>query len=108
MPKSIDLLYFEGCPNYTQALTMVQEVLRAEQLSLPITVIAVTSEDEARQLDFYGSPTIRIDGVDVAPVPVGSVPALACRLYRHADGRQTPIPPRGTIESSLRGAPGKR
>jgi hypothetical protein len=106
-PTTIELLYFADCPNHERALALVLDAMRAECLTLPIKLIAVETEDEARALAFHGSPTIRIAGADVAPVPAGSRPALACRMYRDADGRPSPTPPRESVVAALRRAAGE-
>lgn len=33
----IEILYFEDCPNYKQAIGLVQEVLREERVSAQVT-----------------------------------------------------------------------
>jgi hypothetical protein len=108
MPRTIEVLYFADCPNYQPALTLLLEVMRAERVTLPVTLIAVESEETARALDFRGSPTIRIDGADAVPSLAGSTPSLACRVYRDSDGRLSPVPPRDAIVAALRGGAGER
>ena len=46
---------------------------------------------EAERERFVGSPTIRIDGVEVAPEP-GEPAGLTCRVYRLRDGRSRRCP----------------
>lgn len=104
MPPTIEILYLVDCPNHEPALTLLMDVMRAERVTLPIKLIQVETADEARQLDFHGSPTIRIDGADVVPVPAGTEPALSCRVYRDADGRLSLVPPRDTLAAALRRA----
>jgi len=73
-----------------------------------LEVIEVTDEAEARRVGFPGSPTIRIDGEDLADpgpdVPLG----LSCRVYRRRDGRVSPLPDREDLSQALRAAGGKR
>jgi hypothetical protein len=100
---AIEFFYFEDCPSHDRALALLQEVMAQQGMQeVPITVIRVETEEEAVRYGFYGSPTIRIDGVDIAPLPEGiPQPALACRAYRRADGRISPLPPRELIEAAL-------
>ena len=51
----------------------------------------VETEEEAEALGFVGSPTIRIDGRDVADAG-GTAPGLNCRIYRLRDGRISALP----------------
>jgi hypothetical protein len=57
---------------------------------VPVTVREVLTEEEAVAERFPGSPTIRVDGVDL--FPSDEPPSLTCRIYRLADGRFSPTP----------------
>jgi hypothetical protein len=59
-----------------------------------------TDADAARE-GFVGSPTIRIDGRDVEPRGAAEPTALACRVYRLADGRISPVPDRAVLRAAL-------
>jgi len=49
-----------------------------------VNLVRVVTDDEAQVLRFPGSPTVRVDGRDLFPGPVGV--GLACRVYRTPDG----------------------
>lgn len=71
----------------------------------PGTVILseVSTEAEATQERFVGSPTIRIDGVDIQPP--GEEPfGLTCRIYHRRDGRISPTPDPADVREALRAA----
>lgn len=78
----IEVLYFEGCPNYRPALDRLRSVLRQEGLSAEVSEIEVKDEAAARTLKFIGSPTIRVNGLDIE-VDSRTVeePVFACRRY---------------------------
>jgi hypothetical protein len=60
----------------------------------------VSTDVEARQAGFVGSPTIRVDGRDIQPP--GDEPAgLTCRVYRTRDGRLSPLPDRADLRDAL-------
>jgi hypothetical protein len=81
-PVKIEFLYFEGCPNYLSALDRVRAVLRQEGLLAEVSVIEVKDEDAAKALEFFGSPTIRVNGRDIeAAVRSLKETGFACRLY---------------------------
>jgi hypothetical protein len=104
VPK-IEFFYFADCPSHEQALERLHEVMVEEKIAAPVEVHEIRSEEEAVSYAFYGSPTIRVDGVDIAPLPKDiSAPALTCRAYLRADGRISPLPPRELIASALRRA----
>ena len=95
----IELLYWEGCPSYPEARELLDEIVDD---SAAIEMREVTSQEEAEALRFPGSPTIRIDGVDVDAEGAAARPALACRIYRLPDGRVSPVPSREMLETALR------
>ncbi len=99
---TIELLYWEGCPSHPQALAELRAVLG--ELGRPdaeIVLRRVDTEDEAARLGFSGSPTIRVDGVDPVPPPLGEPTGLTCRVYRLADGRYSPTPDPGLRRKAL-------
>jgi hypothetical protein len=98
----IQFLYFATCPHAPQALTLLQEVLLSEGLVPKIEMITVETEEAARQYNFYGSPTIRVNGEDVSPSDARSTPFLGCRLYPQPDGRFAPHPSAEAIAHALR------
>ena len=67
-----------------------------------ILMTEVTSDEEAERLRFPGSPTIRVDGLDVDPEGASARPALTCRIYHLPDGRVSPVPSRDQLEAALR------
>jgi hypothetical protein len=98
----VELLFWPGCPSHPEALELLREVLAGRGLPTDVEVREVTTHEEAERLAFPGSPTIRIDGRDVDPAGATGRPMLACRIYRRADGRATPVPTRETLEAALR------
>jgi hypothetical protein len=88
----VEVLYFEGCPNYQRAVALLQRALDGAGISAPIQLIRVETEDEADRVGFYGSPSIRVNGRDVAPVAEGVQPGLYCRVYHTPGGRLSPVP----------------
>ncbi len=97
----IELLYFADCPSHEAALARLQQVLADAGVTDPIQIIQVETDAEAQQWQFHGSPTIRFNGQDIAPLPAGTPYALACRAYHHADGRITPLPTEAEIAAAL-------
>jgi len=81
----IEVLYSPGCPNHLPAVERIEKVLASESLRAEILSVAVQTDAEARELRFPGSPTIRVDGVDVEP-DATIMPGLKCRLYEDLCG----------------------
>ena len=101
--RCVEVLYFESCPGWRSAVERVRRVLVEGGLedTVSIRMIAVETEEQARQLRFPGSPTVRVDGHDVQPLAEGNDEgALQCRLYQH-DGRLERIPSVDRIRAAL-------
>ena len=98
----VEVYWWEGCPSTPEALELLQNVLAAKGLDAEVEIREVRTDEEALELGFPGSPTIRIDGRDVDPVGAAARPALTCRIYRLPDGRVSPVPSREQLEEALR------
>jgi hypothetical protein len=100
----VEFLFWAGCPSHPTALADLRAAL-LETGDDPERVIVreIDSEAGAEAEEFAGSPTIRIDGVDVQPLddePTG----LTCRVYRRRDGRISPTPDPADLRDALRAA----
>jgi hypothetical protein len=97
----VSFLYYEECPSHDLALERLREVMAEEGISREVEVFKVETEDQARELRFVGSPTIRVDGQDIDP-PIDSRYGLTCRAYRLEDDRISPLPSKDMIRHALR------
>jgi hypothetical protein len=97
----IDFLFWRDCPSHPEARELLREVLQERGVDAEIVEREVLTQDEAEELAFPGSPTIRVDGRDVDPAGAGSRPALTCRIYHLPDGRVSPVPSREQLEEAL-------
>src|SRR5260370_42562099 len=93
----IEVLYFEGCPNHAPALELVRQVLKEEAISAEVSEVNVSDASTAQELGFLGSPSVRVDGLDVEPA-ARSVRdyGMMCRTYV-VDGRREGSPPRDML-----------
>lgn len=80
----VELLYWDGDPNYMAARQRLVEVLTEDAFETPIQMVSVNTPADAELLDFPGSPTIRMDGIDIYPAGIGP-PALGLRAYPSDD-----------------------
>jgi hypothetical protein len=88
----IEVLYFDGCPGHERLMPRLGELLAATGVEDPVELVQVESFDDAERQRFLGSPTLRIDSVDVDPAASGRTDyGLTCRLYR-TEGGQQPLP----------------
>src|SRR5262245_31512334 len=86
----VELLYVDGCPNREPLEERVRELVT--DLHVTIEAVPVGSDAEARARRFLGSPTLRVDGVDVEPGAGARTDfGIKCRLFLTPDGlRGTP------------------
>ena len=78
----VEILYFESCPNHEPALMLVERLARQLRIEPEIRLVEITDPDAAVELRFLGSPTVRVDGVDVEPGAEERHDfALSCRIY---------------------------
>ena len=90
-----------GCPNAVPALELFRAVLAAEGFDAEhVTVRELSSEREAEELQFHGSPSFIAEGSDL--FPADSAPALSCRLYRTGNG-MTGLPSVESLRTAVRG-----
>ena len=83
----VEILYFDDCPNHEPARALVNEVARELSLVPELRLVRVADQQEAERLRFLGSPTIRVEGVDVDPhTPERASYAMCCRMFTTAEG----------------------
>lgn len=96
----VEVLYVSKCPSHPAAVKLVKEVLAAEGVATNIHEVLVSDERMAGELKFLGSPTIRINGRDVAgESQTAQNFALSCRLY--PGSKQIGLPPAEVIHRAV-------
>ena len=84
----VEVLYIAGCPNHKPAVARVQQALQAARLSAEIQEIEVSDAAMARQVGFLGSPSVRVDGLDVEKEARATRTfGFGCRSYTGSGGR---------------------
>jgi hypothetical protein len=86
----LTLLAVPDCPN---ALVLQQRLAGpgARRPGVTVTRREITDLAGAACWGMHGSPTLLVDGRDPFAVP-GTVPAVACRLYKGENGRVESAP----------------
>jgi hypothetical protein len=84
---TIELLYFDGCPNHDALVAHLHELLGGRDLSADIVLRHIADDDAAQSERFLGSPTVRVDGRDVEPgADRRDDYGMKCRLYATPGG----------------------
>jgi proline dehydrogenase len=93
----VELLATPDCPHAERAERILREALTEDGREPSVARVYVGDLDDAAGLGFHGSPTIRIDGRDVAPPPSGVPINLGCRLYPQPGGGMDGVIPASVI-----------
>ncbi len=95
----VQVLYFEGCPNHRPTVGLVQDVVSELGVAATVEEIEIREPDEAERLRFLGSPSVRVNDVDIEPSARGRTDfAFCCRTF-NGQG----IPPRALVEQAILG-----
>lgn len=107
-PASVEFLFSPGDPCAGRALKMLRLVLAEERSNARLTVLVITNEEAAVRHHFHGSPTIRVDGVDIeGPSVHREGYRLRCRIYQQ-HGELPGVPAGDVIRAALHTHPGLR
>ncbi len=94
----IEVLYFEGCPNLEPTLELARRVAKELGVDAAVRAIEVRDQQEAERLQFLGSPSVRVHGVDIEPgADARTEYALSCRVYENSG-----VPPKQLLVAALK------
>ncbi len=92
----VELIYFDGCPNAEQARSNLKDAIARAGCGCSIIEWKHGDASAPDYVGKYGSPTILIEGNDIAGDSGIGCSASSCRIYE--DG----IPSVETIQKALR------
>ena len=100
--RVVEILFTERCPHVREAIDHVRVATeaRAPGAEIEVRMVLVATMCEARELEFLGSPTVRVDGRDVEPDVRSTMFGLHGRGY-FVDGRVERAPPSDWIVQAL-------
>ncbi len=96
----VELLYDLECPNVAATRENLSRALLLEKLPSNWTEWEQASADAPSYVRSFGSPTILIDGLDLAGIEPGNEPSC-CRLYESTDNGRTGVPSVALIQAAL-------
>ncbi|HLH34533.1 MAG TPA: hypothetical protein VKX41_07650 [Alloacidobacterium sp.] len=95
----IDVLYFDKCPNHPPTVERINAILREEGCSAEVREVLVPDVETAQRVHFLGSPTVRVNGIDIEPAAQNrSDFGLMCRRYTGG------VPSQDLIRAAIRSA----
>jgi arsenate reductase len=92
----IEVLVTPECPHAGSTIDRVRDVASRLSPSSGVDVTTVRDARHAETLGFPGSPSVRVDGLDLEGAALDP-PAIGCRRYGNGAG----VPPRWLIEAGL-------
>ena len=95
----VELIWRRDCPNVTAARQNLMRAFSVAGVPARWREWCVDEPDCPEHARAFGSPSILVDGVDVAGHPPGNGP---CRLYHAADGALSGAPSADVIAAALR------
>src|SRR6266853_1697753 len=100
----IEVLYFDGCQNHKPAAERVQQLLREERASAEVLEVNVSDASIAQKVGFLGSPSVRVNGLDVEPeARAVREYGMMCRTYS-VGGQREGLPSREMLRQAIREA----
>jgi hypothetical protein len=97
----VELIYDAGCPNLVEARERLRSALDLARVPLTWQEWDRSAETSPQRVRLFGSPTILIDGKDVAGVPP-SAEANCCRIYVNENGAFSGVPSTETVVLAIR------
>ena len=82
----IEILVTKNCPREDAALRLVAMAAQMTGVAPQVMLVEVADLAEARRTAFPGSPTIRVNGRDIAPASNPNPASLGCRDYKTDHG----------------------
>lgn len=101
-PIVVRYLYNEDCPSHEEGMALLRSAALEVGGEMVFEEQEITTDEEAEELGFYGSPTYIVNGRDPF-APPGGVPcsAQACRAYTTSDGAISPVPDHDQLVDAL-------
>jgi len=98
----IDFLYSPKCPNHEEAFQNLVSVLKKNGWPAGIHRIQIQDLNQAKRAEFWGSPTIRVNGHDLEENANKTERySLDCRTLM-INGKPSPVPTEDFIEAAIK------
>ena len=94
---NIELIYFKGCPNVQAARNNIKAVIDALGVNCTVQEWNQNDDNAPDYAKKYGSPTILVNGEDIAGGPSDCCAKGNCRIYSDMTG----VPSAKLIKAAL-------
>ena len=104
MPARVPVTYLfsRSCPSHEEGRRLLEDAADVAGVTLSVDAVEITSDAEAAEHAFPGSPTYLVDGRDVAARDPRMPHRMdTCRAYTRAGGAIGPLPDRALLVDAL-------
>ncbi len=99
---NISVLFIEGCPSILSIANSIKEVIAEEAVDANISFILIETPEDAGRLHFTGSPTVRINGMDIeSNMQNNKDYGLRSRHY-YINGKESDYPAKSMIRDAIK------
>lgn len=106
-PVKITMMLSEGCAHKDQARALLSEAIAEAGVEAEIEEIMVRTDEDAKRANVIGSPSIKVEGLDVEYADrEPDETSNGCRYYNTPAGWK-PLPEKGMILRAISRAQGR-
>ena len=99
---NIEILFIEGCPGLPSITDYIDEIITEEAVDADITLFIIQTPEDAKRLQFTGSPTVRINGKDIdSNMKTIKDYGLRSRYY-YVNGKKLNYPSKSMIRDEIK------
>jgi hypothetical protein len=99
---NIGILFIEGCPGLSSITDNIKDVIAEEAVDADITLILIETPEDAKRLQFTGSPTVRINGRDV-DLNMKTIKDYGLRSrHYYINGKRSDYPTKSMIRDAIK------
>ncbi len=99
---NIGVFFIEGCPGVSFITDNIKEIIAEDGIDADISLFLLETPEDARRLHFTGSPTVRINGMDIeSNMQNNKDYGLRSRLY-NINGRESDYPTKSMIRDAIK------
>ncbi|MCR4318798.1 MAG: DUF2703 domain-containing protein [Candidatus Brocadiaceae bacterium] len=99
---NIGIFFIEGCSGVSSIADNIKEVIAEEAVDAEISLVLIDTPEDARRLQFTGSPTVRINGMDIEPnMQAIKDYGLRSRNY-YINGEKSDYPTKSMIRDAIK------
>jgi len=99
---NIGVFFIEGCPGVSSITDNIKDILAEDGIDADISLFLLETPEDARRLHFTGSPTVRINGMDIeSNMQNNKDYGLRSRLY-NINGKESDYPTKSMIRDAIK------